>query len=80
MVVKSNGKIVYDTWKDGSDVYKDKKGYYIVQWNPKTEMIYKKYLTKSWKPKPNETKKRNKKSKVNKRTKTHKSLWNIFFM
>ena len=81
MVVKSNGKIVYDTWKDGSDVYKDKKGYYIVQWNPKTEMIYKKYLSKSWKPKPNEpneTKKRNKKSKVNKRTKTHKSLWNIF--
>jgi hypothetical protein len=51
-----NGKIVYDSWKDGSDVCKDKKGYYIEQWNPKTEMGYKKYLAKSWKP-TTETKK-----------------------
>jgi hypothetical protein len=51
MVVKSNGKIVYGSWKDGSDIYKDKKGYYTIQWNPKTELSYKKYLTKSWKPK-----------------------------
>lgn len=21
MIVKSNGKIVYDSWKDGSDIY-----------------------------------------------------------
>jgi hypothetical protein len=56
-MIKSNGKIVYYSWKDGSDVYKDKKGYYIEQWNPKTEMNYKKYLTKSWKPKSNATKK-----------------------
>jgi len=44
MVVKVNGKIVYGSWKDGSDIYKDKKGYYIIQWNPKTDMDYKKYL------------------------------------
>ncbi|MCJ7800870.1 MAG: hypothetical protein MUP82_00765 [Candidatus Marinimicrobia bacterium] len=77
MVVKSNDKIVYDSWKDGSDIYKDKKGYYTIQWNPKTEMSYKKYLPASWKPKVNKTKKiiiKNKKLK----TKTHKSFWNIF--
>ena len=50
MVVKSNGKIVYGSWKDGSDIYKDKKGYYIIQWNPKTRLDYKKYLSTSWKP------------------------------
>ena len=50
MVVKSNGKIVYGTWKNGSDIYKDQKGYYIVQWNPKTSMEYKKYMRTSWKP------------------------------
>ena len=50
MVVKSNRKKVYDSWKDGSDIHKDKKGYYIIQWNPKTDKDYKKYLPKSWKP------------------------------
>lgn len=45
-----NGKKVYDSWKDGSDVYKDKNGYYIMQYNPKTKLIYKKYLRKSYKP------------------------------
>ena len=25
MVVKSNGKKVYGSWKDGSDIYKEKK-------------------------------------------------------
>jgi len=77
MVVKSNGKIVYGSWKDGSDIYKGKKGYYTIQWNPKTEMSYKKYLPTSWKPKVNKTKKiiiKNKKLT----TKTHKSFWNIF--
>jgi len=30
MAVKNaRGQIVYDSWKDGSDVYKDKKGYYV---------------------------------------------------
>lgn len=50
MVVKTNGKIVYGSWKDGSDIYKDNKGYYIIQWSPKKNMEYKKYLAKSWKP------------------------------
>jgi len=75
MVVKSNDKIVYGSWKDGSDIYKEKKGYYIIQWNPKTEMSYKKYLAKSWKPKVNKKKKIIKK-KI--KTKTQKSFWNIF--
>jgi len=82
MVVKVNGKIVYGSWKDGSDIYKDKKGYYIIQWNPKTDMDYKKYLSTykkylftSGEPKVNKTKKKNNK-KI--KTKTRKSFWNIF--
>ena len=27
-------KKVYDSWKDGSDVYKDKNGFYIIKYNP----------------------------------------------
>jgi hypothetical protein len=45
------GKREYGTWKDGSSVYKDNKGYYIVAVNVNslTEPMYKKYL-KGWKP------------------------------
>ena len=43
-------KKVYDSWKDGSDVYKDKNGFYIIKYNPKTNSDYKKYLRKTWKP------------------------------
>jgi len=87
MVVKSNDKIVYGSWKDGSDIYKEKKGYYTIQWNPKTEMSYKKYLPTSWKPKKIKgNKSKGNKSKENKskknikkqKPKTHKSFWNIF--
>ena len=42
------GNIEYGTWKDGSSVYKDKVGFYIVDINEKDEN-YKKYL-KNWKP------------------------------
>jgi hypothetical protein len=45
------GKVIYGSWKDGSDIYKDVKGYYVVQWNPVTEKEYKKHL-KGWKPTP----------------------------
>jgi len=38
----------YGTYKDGSSVYKDSRGFYIVQYNPKTSQDYKKYL-KGWK-------------------------------
>jgi len=41
------GNKEYGTWKDGSSVYKDSKGYYIVAVN--LEGMYKKYL-KNWKP------------------------------
>ena len=79
MVLKSNGKIVYGTWKDGSDIYKDKKGYYIIQWNPKTSMEYKKYMRTSWKP--NKIKKTKTKKKKNKKRKTKKknSIFTLFF-
>lgn len=51
---KSKKKLIgnqdFGTWKNGSSVFKDKKGFYVVQWNPKKNEEYKKYLTK-WKPK-----------------------------
>ena len=39
----------FGTYKDGSSVYKDKRGYYIYQWDIVKEVEYKKYL-KNWKP------------------------------
>ena len=35
---------VYGSYKDGSDINKDKKGFYITVWNPKTNTDSKKYL------------------------------------
>ena len=55
-VKRSDGKTVYDSWKDGSDVLKDRKGYYVMQWNPKTGKECKKHLPKTWKPGPVEDK------------------------
>jgi len=57
------GKLVgskeFGTWKDGSSIYKDSKGYYIVAVNlnpkPGEDAMYKKYL-KGWKPKNNNNK------------------------
>lgn len=46
----SKGKKVYGTRKNGSKVYKDRSGFYIVAWNRKTLRGYKKHL-KGWKPK-----------------------------
>lgn len=40
--------IDYGTWKDGSSIFKNNKGYYIIAINNKSEE-YKKYL-KKWKP------------------------------
>jgi len=42
------GNIEYGTWKDGSSIFKDSNGYYIIDINSKGEE-YKKYL-KNWKP------------------------------
>ena len=41
--------VEFGTWKDGSSIYKDSKGYYIFQYNDKKGEEYKKYL-KNWKP------------------------------
>ncbi len=38
------GKAVYGSWNDGSDIYKDKKGFFIMQWDWDAEKEYKKYL------------------------------------
>ena len=42
-------KKVYGTYKDGGDIYKDGKGYYVIQWNVKEQKEYKKYI-KGYKP------------------------------
>jgi hypothetical protein len=38
------GKVEYGSWKDGSSIYKDSKGFYIVQYDNKRQSEYKKYL------------------------------------
>ena len=43
------GKKVYGKDKEGSQIYKDKFGFYVTAWNHKTMRGYKKYL-KNWKP------------------------------
>ena len=72
---KVNGKIVYDSWSDGSDVYKDSKGYYIIQWDNVKNAEYKKYLPKSWKPAPPDSSslKKTKKVKKTKKNKTKRT-------
>lgn len=35
---------IYGDWKDGSVIFKDKTGYYVIQYNPKTKKDYKKYI------------------------------------
>jgi hypothetical protein len=71
------GKKQYGSWKDGSDIYKDSKGYYIVAVNSMNGPEYKKYL-KMWKPTSNEgelclVKKRWTKCKKKKKNKTKRS-------
>ena len=79
--MKLVGTKEFGTWKDGSSIYKDSKGYYIVavNLNPKAneEPMYKKYL-KGWKPAKNAeklcfVKKRWTTCKKKKKNKTRKS-------
>ncbi len=56
-MVKVFGKVVYGSWKDGSDIYKDSKGYFVMQWDAEKDAEYKKYLP-SWKPAANAPKMR----------------------
>jgi hypothetical protein len=51
-MVKVAGNVVYGSWNDGSDIYKDSKGYFVMQWNVEKETDYKKYLP-TWKPAAN---------------------------
>ena len=46
------GNIEYGTWKDGSSIYKDSKGYYIVAIDNRNGEEYKKYI-KNWRPSQN---------------------------
>lgn len=34
----------YGSWKDGSIIFKDSKGYFVWQWNPKYKREYRKYI------------------------------------
>lgn len=46
------GKVIYGSYKDGSVIFKDRKGYYIVAVT--TGAPFKKYI-KGWKPSLNDT-------------------------
>ncbi len=45
-----SGKEIYGSDAQGRDIYKDSKGYYVVDYNPQKAIEYKKYLSKHWKP------------------------------
>jgi len=59
------GKKVYGMYKDGTDIYKDRTGYYIVKWNPRTQRPYKKRVNGKWKATRKVSKKRGKKTRRN---------------
>jgi hypothetical protein len=59
------GKKVYGSYKNGSDIYKDKTGYYVVKWNPRTQRPYKKRINGKWKATRKVSKKRGKKTRRN---------------
>jgi hypothetical protein len=46
------GKREYGTWNNGASIYKDSKGFYIIDVN--NSGMYKKYL-KRWRPKAGDT-------------------------
>ena len=46
------GNIEYGTWKDGSSIYKDNKGYYVGAIDNRNGKEYKKYI-KNWRPSQN---------------------------
>ena len=73
---------VYASYKDGSDIYKNKKGFYIIAYNPKNNTDSKKYL-KSLKKYVTPTlskKKKVKKSKKKSKKKSNKTKnkWRLF--
>lgn len=45
----------YGSAPGGESIYKDNKGYYIVKWDPKSQVEYRSYLSKKWKPNKNRT-------------------------
>ena len=68
-------RVVYGSWYDGSDIYKENGKYYVIQWDPVVGQEYKKFFTQQ-EVKPyitgNVIKIRTRKSKT-KKTKTRKS-------
>ena len=52
-------------YKDSSDIYKDRTGYYVVKWNPRTQRPYKKRVNGKWKATRKVSKKRGKKTRRN---------------
>lgn len=38
-------RLVYGSWYDGSDIYKENGKYYVIQWDPVEGKEYKKFFT-----------------------------------
>ncbi len=78
----STTRKVYDSWNDGSDVFKNNRGYYITEWNANKNEEYKKYLPKKWKPTPATEEElkairkraRNRKTRKTRKTRKHKRV------
>ena len=43
-LVADRPRLIYGSYKDGSHIYKDKTGFFIVQWNRAKNVSYKKRL------------------------------------
>ena len=69
---------VYNSWKNGSDIYKDKKGFFIIDYNPKKNIEFKKYINYNKKKVLKKSiKKKNIKKKKNKKKKKKKKIKNL---
>ena len=62
---------VFGSWKNGSDIYKDKKGFFIIDYNPQKNLEFKNYI-KSLKKYINKESNKKKSNNNKKKSKTKK--------
>ena len=64
---------VFGSWKNGSDIYKDKKGFFIIDYNPQKNLEFKNYI-KSLKKYINKESNKKKSNNNKKKRKTKKKI------
>lgn len=69
---------VFGSWKNGSDIYKDKNGFFIIDYNPQKNLEFKNYIKSLKKYINKESNKKKSKSKTKlkniKKSKTKKKI------